>query len=239
VTFNPPTFLPPVLAVGQGDSSNGRQQLGSGLVTHRGIIDANCVRAQGNLYPQSGRGLELLYDQTAKQGLIYSYDRDAQVWTDLNLTGKNVMLNAPGGKVSLPAGTVQSTVGTRWIGTYNLPAAGTWYESPVQQTATVTAGNMVRVEASGTVGHSVAGGIVYVGVGIDGAIATGGDSMFCCQPNNGGGNTITGYSFCAYLSSQIATSGAHRFAVFLHTNAVGASMWAGGYQYIWVTEQRA
>jgi hypothetical protein len=234
VTFNPTTFLPPVLAVGQGDSSNGRQQLGSGLVTHRGIIDSNSFRAQGNLYPQSGRGLELLYDQTAKQALIYSYDRDAQVWTDLNLTGKNVMLNAPGGKVTLPAGTAQALIGSyRATSGWAVPAASGWYESAAQVNVTCLAGSVIRLEACGTATMNTLQALFYVGIMRDGALYI--DTQQCVQAAVAGG--LNGWSIIAYDQNPLA--GVHRYAVSCYLNAGAGGFWSGSYTSFYITEQRA
>jgi hypothetical protein len=238
MTFNPTTFLPPVLAVGQGDSSNGRQQIGSGLVTHRGIIDSNSFRAQGRLYPQSGAGVEVQYDQTAKGGFVISYDRDVAAYTDLNIGAKNITLTAQGGgKVSLPAGTAQNTSTARIIQTWNIPAVGGWYESPLQINLAVTAGNQVRVEGCGTFTHAVAGAIIYVGLGLDGALQL--DSLMCPQVSLAGG--VAGWAFTCYLGGQITTTATHRFSVMLYTNAAGppSGFWNGAYQYLAVTEQRA
>jgi len=237
MTFsNPPTFLPPLLATGQGNSSNGRQQLGTGLVTHRGIIDANSFRAQGALSPQSGAGLELQYDQPTKRGFLQSYDRDAAAYTDLDINAKNLNLVAVGGKVTLPAGTAQTTTTTRIIQTWNIPAINTWYESPLQINLATTVGNWVRVEACGTIVHAVATAAVYVGMGVDGTLVY--DSLMVCQPTLNG--AMVPWSFTAYVGGQITTSGTHRFAVFLYTPSTGAAGFsAAGYQLINVTEQRA
>jgi hypothetical protein len=239
VTFsNPPTFLPPVLATGQGQSANGRQQLGSGLVTHRGIIDTNSLRVQGYLNPQSGAGLEIIYTQPApKNGILQSYDRDAAVYTDLTLSARNITLSANGGgKVSLPAGTAQNTTTTRIIQTWNIPAINGWYESPLQLNQATTAGNLVRIEGCGTIAHSVATATVFVGCGVDGTLVY--DSLVVCQPTLNG--AMVPWSFTCYIGGQITTSGTHRFAVFLYTPSSGtAGFSAAGYQLINVTEQRA
>ena len=241
MTFsNPPTFLPPVLATGQGQSANGRQQLGSGLVTHRGIIDANSLRVQGILYPQSGAGLELIYFQnnpptTPMNGTLQSYDRDAAAYTDLAISGKNITLQAQGGKVSLPAGSAQAVVGSWYQASgWSVPAAGQWLESetPIQVSAT-TSGSPVRLETCGTLVCGLANQLIYVGMGIDGTIPL--DSqMVQSLPTV---NAVVGFCAIGYLTPS---AGLHRFSTFLYMNAgPGGGLWAGGYHSLWVTEQRA
>lgn len=233
MTFNSPTFLPPVLAVGQGERSNGRQQLGSGLVTHRGIIDSNSFRATGNLWPQHGAGLELIYDQPSKTGYLQSYDRDASAYTDLNVTGKNVTLATNGGKVTLPAGTTQQLLGTyRQIAAWNIPATGAWYESNAQVSATTT-GGLVRLEACGSLTHPAANAVIYVGFMTDGSVTA--DSLTVAS--SGTANWVSPYSIVYYFSPSAAL---HRFSICLYTNIAGASgFWSGAYQNLFVTEQRA
>lgn len=233
MTFNPPTFLPPVLAIGQANASNGRQQLGSGLVTHRGIIDMNSLRVQGNLYPQSGRGLELTFSPTSSNGSLQCYDRDTSAWLDLNINGKNINLNANGGKVSLPAGTAQQVLGSyRNLVNWNIPATSVWYESPVQCNVTAT-GGLLRLEATGFVSHSVATAIVYVGFMLDGASAF--DSQALAQPTIANANVP--YSIIAYHQTA---AGPHRWSVMLYTPSGGpAGMSTAAYQTMYVTEQRA
>jgi hypothetical protein len=235
MTFsNPPTFLPPVLATGQGQSANGRQQLGSGLVTHRGIIDANSFRAQGRLYPQSGAGVEIQYDQSTKGGFVIAYDRDIAAYTDLNIGAQNITLTPHGaGKVSLPAGTAQALIGSyRAVVGYTIPAAGAWYETPIQVSAT-TSGSPVRLETCGTLVCGLANQLIYVGMGIDGTIPL--DSqMVQSLPTV---NAVVGFCAIGYLTPA---AGLHRFSTFLYMNAgPGGGLWAGGYHSLWVTEQRA
>jgi len=178
VTFNQQTFLPPVLAVPSAQRGSGRQQLGSGLVTHRGIIDANSLRATGVLYPQSGAGLELIFFQTptypAKKGTLQAYDRDASAYCDLDISAWNINLNPQsGGKVSMPAGTCQQLIGSyvQSIG-WTLPQSSVWTESPIQVTPTFT-GAQVRLEFNVMLGCPTKGQRVFWGIFVDGALASG------------------------------------------------------------------
>ena len=232
MTFsNPPSFLPPVLATGQGQSANGRQQLGSGLVTHRGIIDANSFRAQGILYPQSGKGAELIFNQANNIGTLQCYDRDAAQFLDLNLSARTITLN--GTKVVLPAGSAQQLLGTyRNVISFSIPAAGGWYESPVQVNATTT-GGMVRLEACGSLTHAAVSGIIYVGFMTDGAITA--DSVTAVSAALA--NQVMPFSIVYYATPSAAL---HRFSIMLYTNTGGSSgFWSGAYQQIFVTEQKA
>ncbi|HZT54998.1 MAG TPA: hypothetical protein VFA35_02140 [Burkholderiaceae bacterium] len=234
MTFNPPTFLPPVLAVGQSNSSNGRQQLGSGLVTHRGIIDSNSLRVQGWLNPQSGRGTELGFQSTAAYGYLQVIDRDSQTWLDLQVSARNITLTATSGKVSLPAGTAQQLIGSyRAIAGWNIPATSAWYESVAQVNATTT-GGVLRLEACGTVTHSVATAIMYIGLMIDGNPGYA-DSQTAVQPSLNG--QLMPYSIIYYLGGLAA--GAHRFSIMLYSPNMGAGLWSGAFQNLYVTEQRA
>lgn len=233
MTFNPTTFLPPVLAVGQGDSSNGRQQIGSGLVTHKGIIDSNSFRAQGILSPQTGRGLELIYNQTGPYGIVQSYDRDAAAYTDLYLSAKNINLTPQGGKVTLPAGSVQQLLGSyRQVITWSIPASGNWYETPAQVSATTT-GGMVRLEACGSLTHATLSAVTYVGFMCDGALTA--DSLTAVSAPQA--NAVMSYSAIYYFTPSAAL---HRFSIMLYTNSAGVGgFWSGAYQNLFVTEQRA
>jgi len=233
MTFsNPPSFLPPVLATGQGQSANGRQQLGSGLVTHRGIIDANSLRVQGWLYPQSGAGLELAYDQTSKAGYIQSYNRDTAQWTDLAINAKNITLSANGGgKVSLPAGAAQSHVvsyvnGLSWA----TPAAATWYETPVGGSFTST-GVEVRIEASASVYCNTLSANVYIGWGYDGTLQ---------QLGTAAAEPAVSYQLAlSFVTYGTLPAGVRRVAMFMYVNTGVATIWNGSPVNFHVTEQRA
>jgi hypothetical protein len=235
-------------AVAYRESQNGQQEQSSGLIIHRGPLNAAVVRAIGSpatggaIFPRDGQGsgssLELAHTPKSSSS-IQSYDRDTSQWLDLNLYGKNVNLGAFGGKVIMPAQSVQSSpASAKWIGNWVIPSTGTWTETPVQQVLSVTAGNPVRVEACGTLTCAIAGAVMYVGLGLDGGIVH--DSMFCAQPGSGS-NTLAGYHVTGYFTSQISTSGTHRFSTFLYTNAgpSAAGLWSGAYNYLWITEQRA
>jgi hypothetical protein len=234
VTFsNPPSFLPPVLATGQSASSNGRQQLGSGLVTHRGIIDANSFRAQGNLYPQSGAGLEAIYSGgPAGFGVLQVYNRDTSQYLDLNLAARNITLGTnAGGKVTLPAGTAQALLGQYFTApTYTTPSAAAWYETPVQVSFTST-GFALRVEYGCSVRNSVAGAVTYVGIGLDGGI-----SWAMNLITTPAVNYITPASGVVYTTP---TAGSHRVSVFLYCNTGLTSIEGGANCSLWVTEQRS
>lgn len=233
-------------AVGYQESTNGQQGLSSGLRVHKGLMDVGSLRVNRTIWPNNpigvaaaggGSGLELAHAPFSYSA-IQSFDREHAAWLDLNIAAKNINLQPQGGKVALPSGTVQSAPAViKYIATWNIPSTAVWTETPVQQVLAVTAGNIVRVEASGTLTCTQAGAVVYVGLGIDGGILH--DSMFCAQPSNGS-NTLAGYHVTGYFTS-ITTTGSHRFSVFLYTNGSPsvAGLWGGAYNYLWITEQKA
>lgn len=232
MTFNPPSFLPPVLATGVAQSSNGRQQLGNGLVTHKGILDVNCVRATGILYPQSGRGLELVFNQSGPYGLVQAYDRDTGQYCDLYLTGKNINLQTSGGKVTLPAGTAQALVGQYHQAlTWNPPQINVWTESPVQANCTFT-GFGARIEWSTVIASPTKGAVCYVGIGLNGAVTYSSESVFHVPEVN----YIVPVSGVLYTG---ALSGAQRVSLWLYVNALGTGINPGANSMVWVSEQRA
>ena len=224
---------------GQEEASAG------GLILHRGPLNAALVRAIGApatgqpVFPRdgsgSGSGLELVHAPRSYSA-IQSYDRDVSQWLDLNLNARNINLQPQGGRVQMPLGSATNLVGNRILQAWNIPAAGAWYETPLQQNLAVTAGNIVRIDCSGSLYHSVIPTVTYLGVMLDGAVALDSVQTTTCTL----ANATMPYGFTTYLGGQITTSGTHRFSLMLYANGGGAGgFWGGAYQCISVTEQRA
>ena len=81
-----PTFwvnTDPLFEIGNGTSTTPSNAL---TVLKNGNTDVNGVlRASGNTWPTTGRGLELAYDSSLNKGYIQSYDRDISAWRDIVL----------------------------------------------------------------------------------------------------------------------------------------------------------
>jgi len=232
MSMNVPTFVPPVLAVGQTDRDNGRQGLTSGLHTHKGLFDANSLRATGILMPQSGRGVEVIYNLNPDpgQGSLQCYDRDNSSWLDLNIFGKNINIaSQSGGKVTLPAGTAQNLIGEYFAApAWSLPQTNAWLETPLQVTGPFS-GKRTRFDWRVTL-NVTALCTVFSGIGIDGTIQwTLGLHTF--QANEYA--TLCG---TMYTAPSAAT---HRIGVFLNANINGVSLTTSAYQILAVTEQVA
>lgn len=226
------------------ESTDGYQQLSSGLYVNKGQIDAGLLRATGSkdtggvLWPRdgagSGSGLELAHYPKLSSN-VQSYDRDTSTWLDLNLYGKNIGLNPQGGKVSMPAGSAQALLGYYWnpVG-WTVPQVNVWTESPVQASFTSSGTYPWRIEWGCTIGNPTKGAVVYVGVGIDGAITFPSLALFHVPE----ANYLTTVSGTAYLTTPPA-AGPHRAGIFIYTGTAGTAINAGAYATLWVTEQRA
>ena len=213
--------------------TNGYEQRSDGLYVHLGKMDVGSLRVTNNLPPRSGVGVETLYDAPGQIGYILAYDRDAAAYRDLNINARNITLNTIG-KVNLPASTAQQNLGSyRQIVGWTITATGAWYESPLQVAAT-PAGGRVRVEACGSLqSGSSANQIIYMGVGIDGAISL--DSLGATQFPVA--NSLQGFCVVGYITPSAAP---HRIALFLYTDKTGGGgLWSGCYQQMWLHEQKA
>ena len=230
MTLNPPSFIPPVLAVGTGSSPNGRQSLGTGLVTHRGILEANSLRANGYVWPQSGRGTEVGFQNVAPYGYLQVIDRDTTTWLDLNLTAKNIALNPQaGGKVTLPAGTAQQTFGYMSALGWSTPSINVWHESPVQVAYTATGVN-TRIEYSCSLWNTTGGAGVLAGLGLDGTFQ---------WPLGAFGASGTMSQTLSGVMYTTPPAGLRRVSLFIRCDAGAAYFLASTSATLWVTEQRA
>jgi len=167
--------------------TNGYEQRTSGLFVHKGRGDIGSIRAKNVMAPPSGQGLELLYDPSIALGYLWSYDRDAGAFRDLQIGGRNVTITTTGGALTLPAGSVTSaaiadgTIQTADLApgaatsvmAYYLAApswtntvTGAWTPTPI--TATVTTTNAPLL-VFGTLNYQhTAVGPNYVGLAMDG-----------------------------------------------------------------------
>lgn len=215
-------------------TDNGRERRSDGLFKHLGLIDAGSLRAQDNQTSvRSGAGLELFYLKPTTS-YVQSYDRDAQAYRDLNITGKNInLLPFEGGKVTLPAGTAQEQIGSyRQAVVWNVPTNGVWTESVASVTGTFAGAPLVRLEACGAMQGNTAGMYIYVGFGLDGAVCL--PSQTLCQPATA--NAIIPFSIIGYWG---ALTGSHRFAIFAYTSSGVGGFFNGTFATLYVTEQRA
>jgi hypothetical protein len=114
---------------------------------------------------------------------------------------------------------------------YYVPAGGAWYESTAQVNAT-TSGGRIRLEASGGLKSNTAGAVVYIGFGIDGAIAL--DSQ------TAGTIPVAGYTLPFGCTGYVQpAAGPHRFAIFVYANVANNSgLEPGIYTNLWVHEQK-
>jgi hypothetical protein len=217
-------------------ASNGRQELTNGLRVHKGVFDTSLLRATNNVtVPRSGAGTEISFDPKGAQfGAIQAYDRDAGAYRDLYVVGKNVTVQANGGKATLPAGTAQQLLGQYYTASaWATSAPNTWQESPIQTPTFTSTGGVLRIEAHGSIVGSVLGSVIAMGLGIDGVV-TWPSIQVLWPPAN---NAPVAYSFHMYHSSLAA--GVHRVSVFVNVNTGVATLWASSNQGLWVTEQRA
>lgn len=223
-------------AVAYTEQTNGLSALSSGLRTHKGLLEATSIRVRGPLvFPRGGagggQGLEMAHN-TDVGSLLQAYDREKAAWLDFTVNAKNINLAPQGGKVALPAGSAQQLLGSfRQVVSYSIPAAGNWYETPAQVSATTT-GGLVRLEACGSLTHTVVNAVIYVGFMTDGGLTA--DSVTAASP--GVANGVLPYSIVYYSTPSAAL---HRFSICLYTNITGGGFWNGAYQHLFVTEQRA
>jgi len=194
------------------------------------------------IIPKFGTGVELLYvkddpDPSAWNGygVLQGFSRDTNSYRDLVISGRNVTINANGGKLNLPTSSVQQLKGqyvnvTGW----QIPSQNVWYETPVQADVACTAGYVYRVEACGVINFSATGLLCYLGLAYNG---TGLSSLQAIQIPTGTG--VMNYSMIAYFTA--VPTGTMRFATWMHSaNVVGTGgFWPSAAQSLYVTEQRA
>jgi hypothetical protein len=234
------------LAVGYKTlSGGGREHKTDGLMKHLGLIDGGSLRATNNLtanLPQTGAGLELLYDRPSLTSYVLSFDRDVNAYRDLNIVGHNINLQpAGGGVLTMPPGSittaaiaanaVQQLIGS-YIGAppFSTTVVGSWIETPFQVTA-VFSGAPVRIEGVLPLYHSVLAAGMYVGWGIDGTIGRG--NVYCNAPAPN--YTLTN-SFVDYYTPN---PGTHRWSLFVYNATAGTlSFNAAVYAMLHLTEQK-
>ena len=232
-------------AVAYGEAENGQQSTSSGLILHRGPLNAALVRAVGSqqtgqvVWPRDGQGsgssLELAH-YPKQSSNIQSYDRDTSQWLNLDIYGKNISLNPQGGKLTMPAGSAQALLGYYWNPiSYTVPSINTWTETPV--TANITSTNINfpwRIEFGVCIGNPTKGAVVYVGLGLDGNVSWPSLALFHV-PEANFLETVSGVMY----AQNAANPGPHRVSVFIYTGTANTSINSGAYATLWVTEQRA
>lgn len=220
----------------------------NGVLSHNGpsLFAGGYLQITGALFnppesiiPKLGTGVELLYVKDNPNpaaangyGLLQGYSRDTNTYRDLYITGRNVTIGVNGGKLALPANSVQYLVGyARATSSYTIPAAG-WGETDVQFSPSWSGAtariewevNMLSGPGVGTVHH--------VGLGIDGALTWPSIGAYS-SPGSGYVVRLSGV-----LYNQAPTTGVHRIAIWIYGPA-GAGLWNGAYSSLAVTEQRA
>jgi hypothetical protein len=231
-------------AVAYGEAENGQQSTSSGLILHRGPLNAALVRAVGSqqtgqvVWPRDGQGsgssLELAH-YPKQSSNVQSYDRDTSQWLDLNLYGKNISLNPQGGKLIMPAGSAQAVLGYWFQGSgWAVPAINQWYETDVRVNFTTTGSYPLRFDWNAIVYANTVGTAIYIGVGYDGTL-----QWASCGIINVPG---PGYQSCmsgVVINQSPLAVGAHRVSLWMYANTAGAQFSPNGTSALWVTEIRA
>lgn len=221
---------------------NGRERRSDGLMKHLGLIDAGSLRATTNLTNvATGAGLELLYDRPSLTSYVLSFDRDVNTYRDLNIVGRNIAVQTPGGTLTLPAGSittaaiatgaVQQQLGQYVAGpSFSTTVVGSWIATPVSVQFT-TAGGLLRLEASMALYHSVGGAGFYVGYVLDGAIQSG--LAYYISP---GVNYTVNFGMTWYAQP---TAGLHTIAMAVYNATAGTLVInAAVASTLYVTEQK-
>lgn len=225
---------------------NGAQELSSGLIVHRGQMQASLLRAIGSangfspVYPRdgagSGSGLELVhFPKSLSQ--IQSYDRETSQWLDLHINAKNINLQPQtGGKLNMPAGSSQAMLGYYWQPVlWTVPAINGWYETSVTCSFTSTSSAFPwRIEWGTSLGNPIKGAVIYVGIGLDGGVSWPSLALFHTTE----ANYLTTVSGTVYNLSP-PPPGPHRVSIFVYTGSAGTAINNGMYSTLWVTEIRA
>jgi hypothetical protein len=225
--------------------TNGYEQQTDGLWVHRGKMDVGTLRATNTLPPLRGAGTEIHYNPSAGVGSVFAYDRDADVYKDLNIAGRNITLSTIGGTLNLPDGSVQTAdlaagAATQYLGGYSAganwttPAVNTWYETPIQTTVTVSSVyQYIRIEAGAQFYGNTAGAYAHVGIGWNASIQYSLSTWHC---------VAVGYqqmaNFVHYIGPAGVAPGSVRFAVFMYGAGGTFTLWNGSASYLYVNEQR-
>lgn len=209
-------------------STNGRlEQRTDGLWIHHGKLNLGPVGSGAAGAPLGTSG-DLVVNRGDNTGAIYFAGQDKYIY----YTGAQFVFAPALTSTALAPGAAQQFLGSyRAIAGFTISTPNVWNETNAQVTVTTT-GGMVRVEACGTLIAQTAGQLIYVGTMVDAGIG-GGDSLQAFQPL--ALNQITGFSVVNYYASP---AGTHRYSVMLYSPNGNGGLWAGGYQQVWVNEQR-
>ncbi len=224
---------------------NGKEHRSDGLLKHLGQIDTSSLRVGGlGGHPAlTGAGVETIYFNAVPanaSGTIQSYDRDAQVYRDLNIAARNISLSPQsGGTLVLPPNSVgsaqlQANAAQQLRASYlaapgNVYTLGPWVESVIQATGTFT-GGMCRIEYTVNFAHSATGGGSYIGIGYDGTALYG---LAITNAPLGGYQQFVGGTVYYPIPA-----GTHRVAVFVGANPPQLTLYTAAYSSLYVTEQR-
>ena len=137
------------------ETRNGRQQTTDGLWLHRGNLllpayaDLGSARVSKNQVPapNTGQGMELLYNPSLPMAYIQVIDRDASALRPLTISASSLTLPAASiGTQELEPGAVQALIGS-YVGSpdWSLPQSSVLTETPMQVTCTFS-GALVRFE---------------------------------------------------------------------------------------------
>lgn len=212
---------------------SGKERRSDGLLKHLGQLDTSSLRVCGvGGHPSlTGAGVETIYQAQVQTGTIQCFDRDAQVYRDLNIAARNITLQPQsGGKVTLPAGTAQSLVASYVAPTGASYATAPWAETVIQCSGTFT-GVPVRVELVCTWANVTAGQTNYFALGVDGSAMLG-----LATIQNTSANFLTTTSLVWY---QTPAAGVHRYALFVGVGGGQLNFHNGTYAVLYCTEQRA
>jgi len=216
----------------------------NGPVVHTGgylHVQGAAFNPVETVQPKLGTGIEMFYvrDEPVPSaangyGVLQAYSRETMTYRDLVISGKDVRIQNPGGgRTILPAGTAQALVGNWYTASgWVIPSANQWYESEVRANYTIASSPLVRFEFCLTLNTTIAGTVIYVGLGIDGVLTW---ASICVTgfPTAGLPQVVSGFMY-----HQGHPLGIHRASIWLYTSG-GGRFDAGASSGLWITEQRA
>ena len=218
------TVLPMSLQVGGVE----RVRIGTDGATYAGML-----RVDNWVNLGAGAGMELGYYAPGLYANILVYDRSAGAYRDLNITAKNIQLAINGGKLTLPANSVQAPLGNYLgAGTYSTTTTSTWAISPLAITVACS-GGLLRFEVSTAVQHTVAGGTIILGIAMDGAPTLPSRMIVGCS-------TASFAVPVTWIDYGQPPAGTHTFAIMINNATAGTATLGHSWMYttLWVTEQK-
>ncbi len=215
---------------------NGKEHRSDGLLKHLGMLDTSTLRVcgMGGIPALTGAGVETYYNTAGNPGygVIQCYDRDAQTYRDLAINARSITISTQqGGKVSLPAGSIQAHV-VNYMGapTWSSAQSGVWLETPVGGTATFS-GVECRIEATLNWTNNTLNSWTQFGWGLDNVV-----QAAVARAHTPNTSFLLSSTFILYA---VIPAGTHKVGVWLNNNTGVTSLDAGTYQNFHVMEQRA